>query len=165
MKYLTLLILIFIFSCSTGSNYIKKTDADSSVLLIGQIDRAELFRELPEWNLGLTYYRPDPVILDSLNKVTKDLSVEIYLGTWCGDSRREVPHFIKIIDALEITLFNDIKIWAVDRDKKIPDSNLAQEKDIKFVATFIIYQDNEELGRIIESPNNTLESDLLKIVW
>jgi len=36
--------------------------------------------------------------------------------------------------------------------------------DIKRVPTFIIYENGEEIGRIIETPKKSLEKDLEKIV-
>jgi thiol-disulfide isomerase/thioredoxin len=164
MKYFNFFILFVFFSCSPDSTFYKKTEADGSSVLIGLIDRSLLFQEFPEWELGLKYYRPDPAVLDSLRKISKDLSIEIFLGTWCGDSRREVPHFFKIIDELDTDLFNNVQLWAVDRSKKIPGSDLAENRNIKYVATFIIYSDDVELGRIIEVPEKTLEEDMLRII-
>jgi len=164
MKYLNLLILIVFVSCSPESSFHKKTDADGSTVLIGRIDRSLLFQEFPEWDLGLKYYRPDPAVLDSLRKISKRVSMEIFLGTWCGDSRREVPHFFKIVDELGTDLFADIQLWAVNRGKKIPDSDLADKRNIEYVATFIIYDGDNELGRIIEMPEKSLEKDILRII-
>ena len=164
MKYLLLLLLVVIFSCAPKSEFIKPIESDGSSILVGSITREVLFKENPEWELGLKFYKPDQVIMDSLNNVTKDLSVDIFLGTWCGDSRREVPHFFKIVDELNIKLFNKIHLWALDRSKKLPASNLAEKKNIKYVATFIFYNADEELGRVVEQPQNTLESDILKII-
>lgn len=164
MKYIISFLLVVIFSCAPKSEFIKSIESDGSGILVGSITREVLFKENPEWELGIKFYKPDQVIMDSLKNVTKDLSVDIFLGTWCGDSRREVPHFFKIVDELNIKLFNEIHLWAVDRSIKLPASNLVEEKNIKYVATFIIYDADEELGRVVEQPQNTLESDILKII-
>ena len=164
MKYLNLLVIIVFVSCAPESSFHKKTDADGSSVLIGHIDRSLLFQEFPDWELGLKYYRPDPAVLDSLRKISKKISMEIFLGTWCGDSRREVPHFFKIADDLGTDLFADIQLWAVDRSKRIPASDLADKRNIEYVATFIIYDGDDELGRIIESPEKSLEEDILRII-
>ena len=36
--------------------------------------------------------------------------------------------------------------------------------DIELVPTFIFYRNGEELGRIVETPEDTLEKDLAEIV-
>ena len=34
----------------------------------------------------------------------KDVSVLCFMGTWCGDSRRETPRFYKIMEAANFDL-------------------------------------------------------------
>ena len=59
---------------------------------------------------------------------------------------------------------DNIKLWAVDRNKSLG-SGITQEKSITRVATFIFLVDNEEIGRIIESPKSgRLEEDIRAIV-
>ncbi len=151
MKYIISALWIFMFSCASGPDFVIKTEPDDSKMLVGQISREILFNEFPEWRLGLEYYRPDQKIIDSLKQINKSISVEIYLGTWCGDSRREVPHFFKITDDLKSSLFNDIQIWAVERNKTLPGSNLAKEKEIQYVATFIFYDGTREWGGLLNN--------------
>lgn len=89
--------------------------------------------------------------------------VTIVMGTWCPDSRMQVPQFYKILDELQ---FPDerIKLICVDRKMKTP-NNETDELDIKRVPTFIFYDANKnELGRIIEFPEETLEIDSEKIL-
>ncbi|MEZ4907148.1 MAG: thioredoxin family protein [Saprospiraceae bacterium] len=91
-----------------------------------------------------------------------DISIKVFLGTWCSDSRREVPRFIKILNEAGFDMQN-LEIMCLDRDKKAPDYT-SNTFNIQYVPTFIVYQKNKELGRIIETPENTLETDLLKIL-
>ncbi len=164
MKYLQSLIIVVIFSCSAHQEYVIKTEPDGSKILVGHITREILFSQNPEWSLGLEYYRPDQAVINSLRQVNKMIRVEIFLGTWCGDSRREVPHFLKIADQLEGMIFEHIEIWGVDRQKTIPGSRLPEKRNIKYVATFIFYDDDREIGRIVEQPKGKLESDILSIL-
>jgi hypothetical protein len=46
------------------------------------------------------------------------------------------------------------------KDKEIE----AKRYDIKKIPTIIIYRNNTEIGRIIETPHTTLEKDLLDIL-
>jgi hypothetical protein len=43
-------------------------------------------------------------------------------------------------------------------------SDEAEELDIEFVPTIIFYKDGSEIGRIVETPAESLEKDLLKIL-
>ena len=56
-----------------------------------------------------------------------------------------------------------LEFIGVDRLKKTHDYSIKELK-IKRVPTFIFYKEGKEIGRIIESPNETLEKDFLKIV-
>ena len=84
------------------------------------------------------------------------------MGTWCSDSRREVPRFFKILDKLNYDQKN-VTLICVDRKKAAQTGNVDKLK-IELVPTLIFYKDNAEIGRIVESPKETLEKDLMKIV-
>jgi len=58
---------------------------------------------------------------------------------------------------------NEMDLITLDRDKK---SGLGLEdgKNIHHVPTIIIYKRGKELGRIIESPIETLEEDIFNIL-
>lgn len=56
-----------------------------------------------------------------------------------------------------------LEIICVDRKKK-GFADEANGIDINFVPTFIFYINGNEIGRIIELPNITLEPDFLKIL-
>jgi thiol-disulfide isomerase/thioredoxin len=161
----TLFIAMMVISCAnTGKNFVIQVQPDGSKMIVGQVERDTLFTYFPEWDFEYKYYQPDPVILDSLQKIDKNIAVEIYLGTWCGDSRREVPHFFKILDTLKESPFERIDLWAVNREKLIPESDVTDQKNIERVATFIFKYGNSELGRIVERPSDLMESDILHIL-
>ena len=84
------------------------------------------------------------------------------MGTWCSDSRREVPRFFKILDAVNYPS-DKVAIICVDEDKKTRGNELTGLK-IELVPTLIFYKNGNELGRIVESPNDTLEKDIIKIL-
>ena len=93
----------------------------------------------------------------------KDYRVIIVLGTWCEDSRREVPRFYKVLDHL---LFPSMytRIILVDKNKK-DDKDKAEKLNIEYVPTFIVTDRNgKELGRIVEKPTKSLESDLCELM-
>lgn len=90
----------------------------------------------------------------------KALSVKIFLGTWCSDSRREVPRFNNIMSFLNVT---NIETFGLDKNKKSLEKH-EKGMNIHHVPTFIIYQNGKEINRIIETPVETLEKDLIAII-
>jgi thiol-disulfide isomerase/thioredoxin len=147
-----------------GRDFIILIQPDGSKMIVGEIERDSLFAYFPEWEFEYKYYQPDPAVLDSMERYEEIISVEIFLGTWCSDSRREVPHFFKIIDNLRQSPVEGVTIWAVDRKKEIPESDIVEQRKIKRVATFIFYDDDEEIGRIVERPVQLFEADMLQIL-
>lgn len=106
------------------------------------------------------YYQPEDSIIKLIN--LDSIKIVLVLGTWCSDSRREVPYFYKILDQLKFDEKN-LTVFSVDRKKQAEGYDIDQFI-IERVPTFIFYKNNSELGRIIETPNETLERDILKII-
>ena len=70
--------------------------------MIGQCTRDAFQKEsYKEWfNKNYTDYEVNTTLLKRAKGKVKGVNIEVFMGTWCGDSRREVPRFYKIIDAL-----------------------------------------------------------------
>ncbi len=107
-------------------------------------------------------YEPDITVVDSLNWQITNLKMLVVYGTWCSDSRREVPRLLKILD-LSMFPAEKLTLIAVDRKKQAEGFDAAS-KDIQLVPTVIVYSGDKELGRIIETPGETLEKDIFKIL-
>lgn len=136
-----------------------------STWLLGYFDPARL-RQAPysEWYLkGMDEYMPKTDALNRLYDMSKDnLSIKIVMGSWCPDSRREVPRFMKI---LELWQFPEDKVTfvGVDEEKNSPVGDFASLNIVR-VPTFIFYKNNSEAGRIIEVPKASLEQDMVNIL-
>jgi tetratricopeptide (TPR) repeat protein len=103
---------------------------------------------------------------EQLKPLLQNKRMEVFLGSWCGDSKREVPHMIKIlqkagIDTARLSSF--LLITAPAHTNKVR-STRKEGKNIHHVPTFIVYDDTKEIGRIVESPVISLEKDLLAIL-
>ena len=108
-------------------------------------------------------YKTDNITLDSFT--LKKCKVTIIGGNWCSDTRQQLPRFIKIIEKCGYDK-NTLKIIFVDRKKKCSNciDSIANFK-VKFIPVFIFYnQKGEEIGRITESPQKTLEADIIEIL-
>lgn len=138
---------------------------DATTWLLGDINPDWLYREPHgEWySRGINEYVPDSTVMKEVKKLnTEGLTITIVLGTWCPDSRREVPHFMKIVDLWGFPL-EKIRMIGVDINKIAPLGEFSL-LDIQRVPTFIFYEKNIEVGRIIEVPVTSLEQDMVKIL-
>lgn len=161
-----LLLLVFVALIPAQQKYKIIIDEKSEKqMLVGEISRSAFQDTSYSWWFNSEYenYNPSKIILDSISNKIKDVDITVILGTWCSDSRREVPRLFKILDSLGYPS-NKVKLIAVDRNKK----DLSGETDsllIELVPTFIFYREGKELGRIVEAPAESLEKDINKIVW
>jgi thiol-disulfide isomerase/thioredoxin len=168
MKIKTLIFCLSILVPSlTFAQKLNQRATDSKnqkEILIGNCDRAGLeSAPFGEWfQKEYSDYKPDTQTLDLIRKQMKRVKIVLVMATWCSDSRREVPRFYKILDYQKIKS-KKMKVICVDRNKKAGDLPISDLK-ATYVPTFIIYKKNKELGRIIESPAETLEKDLLKFL-
>lgn len=82
-----------------------------------------------------------------------------FFGTWCHDSQREIPRYMRLSEAsaLKTTYI------AVDRDKRDPAGQAARWR-ISKVPTFILLREGRELGRIVERPRVDLRTDLTELL-
>jgi len=99
--------------------------------------------------------------LKNINKFSKEVTVEVFFGTWCDDSRYWVPSFIGLIDKTELA--DQVSLVAVPRSKKTAETTKLKEI-IERVPTFVFWRDGEEIGRIVEAPEVSLVMDMIEIL-
>ena len=164
---LTVLILLFAINAKAQQELNKKIEDQNKhkEVMINKCTREALisFPEFKEsYELNYNYYKVDSASLKEIGKTLKDTKITIVLGTWCDDSKFQVPHFLKIIDKLNIRAEN-LTFIAVDGMKKA-ENGLIDNLNIQHVPTFIFSnKKGVEIGRIVESPKETLEKDILKL--
>lgn len=109
-------------------------------------------------------YAFDPDAMAELKKAKiGNYSITIFLGTWCSDSHRDFPRFIKILEQLNYPM-QKLTIIAVNRKKESPNGEEGP-LNIQKVPTFIIFKYGKEIGRIVEHPKTGwLERDLVEIL-
>ncbi|HUR81255.1 MAG TPA: peptidylprolyl isomerase [Thermoanaerobaculia bacterium] len=144
------------------------TTANVSLPLeIGTMSPERLLSMVPEYSERKTSYKPDLTVLEMVKDSIRDGDrVEVYMGTWCKDSQREVPKFLRILDDLraQYNVALPATFVAVDRAKQQPAALIAG-KHVEKVATFIYYRGDQELGRIVETTQSPLfEDDLLALL-
>lgn len=123
-----------------------------------------------EWKQGAgwaTYeaptYEPDP---DEIKKlvplVDRNLSFALFGGSWCPDSKSEMPKVVKLLEKLQIPLAT-VPVYGVDYDKK-EFTGAAEKYGIERVATLVVLRAGKVVGRIVEYPRESWTKDLLKLL-
>ncbi|MDC1161561.1 thioredoxin [Gammaproteobacteria bacterium] len=127
--------------------------------VVGDISIKTLFENHEGFQDNYEEYQPGNLLDPALFR-----GVEIYMlfGTWCHDSKREVPRLLSLLNKLDVPEnqinligLNFMKNDSQDRGKKF---------QIKKTPTFVFLRNQKEIGRIVEMPEISLEADLLKIL-
>ncbi|HYX23963.1 MAG TPA: thioredoxin family protein [Thermoanaerobaculia bacterium] len=137
----------------------KKEEA----VLVGPATREQIEGAAPEWVQAEVEAQPDAGKTKALAAVASGTEVTVFLGTWCGDSRREVPRFWRALDLVGGAVPFKISYVAVDRHKKEP-AGPVTESGVQFLPTFIVRRDGREVGRIVETSPHGVENDLLALL-
>lgn len=151
-------------SIPTGSEY---TDAHGNLNLLGRTDRDRL-QQAPfaEWfNKNYADYKIDTNTAEQLKPLLKGKQFTIFMGTWCGDSKREVPRIYKILDYCGVKPSQVQLINVSNQDSMYKQSPQHEERGqyILRVPDLLVYDNKQEKGRVVESPVVSLEKDLLTI--
>lgn len=152
------LLAVALFSaCASGQRMASSEKLDNDPLL-GVVSIDQILDHEPSWADALLAATPDLGAAERLAIGGPGTEIEIFLGTWCKDSRRELTRLWHALDAVGID-GSEIRYIGVDRDKVEPEE-LVAGRDIRFVPTVIVSKDGDEVGRIVESAPNGIEHDL-----
>ncbi|MFK7747416.1 MAG: thioredoxin family protein [Kordia sp.] len=168
-KFFTFLLILFVcqISLSQSVNQLTK-DARDRDMLLGEITKEGFTsNSFNSWfSPNYEAYEPDATIIKKLKKKLKKYSITIFMGTWCGDSKREVPKFMKLLDAADFPA-EKLRIVGVNNARtNYKQGPNGEEKGLNIhrVPTFIVYNKRgKEVGRIVEHAVESLEADLLQI--
>lgn len=146
IRFLAALLVLF-------SSMVYATDAPHR----GDITTDDLLKDYPAFNKVYESFSPSKEELVKI-KALQGKQVLVFLGTWCHDSEREVPRFLKLLNAAKVQL-DSLRLVAVGYDKLDP-NGLAKQYDVRYTPTIIVSDGEKELVRMIEKPKQSIAADL-----
>jgi hypothetical protein len=159
-------------AADTTRGFVRQESARGP-LLLGPVTAADILAAFPAWPEELDGWQPDTTTVAVLQAVAEPTDVQVVLGTWCGDSRREVPRFWRLLEVVANPVLR-LEMVAVGRaDDEAANQVLAElglgadfraELGIDKVPTFIFRRQGGEIGRIVETPVVSLEGDTAAIL-
>jgi len=123
---------------------------------VGAIQSADLLSQFATFSASYHRYQVSEQDKRIAASFPDDLVIDVYFGTWCHDSQREVPRLLKSLGAKAT---QSINLIALDYKKAEPNGR-AKEKGVSFTPTFIISRNGVEIGRIVERPEQSLMADI-----
>lgn len=166
MKLQFLSLVVILSQTCFGQNGQTYQNSRDETHLCGPIQIADL-----ETDLFKKWYNESYEAFDfeedsyKWKKKLKKTQVDIYLGTWCGDSKNWVPKFVNLWDQLGLdrSQLNFIALYDGEENYKQGPKGEELGKNIHRVPTFIFKNDQQEYARIVESPSSDLITDLAQI--
>lgn len=160
----TVVIGLNVSDDSTEEKEHKLSEEIPQKMLLGEFQRKALEKKpYAKWfKNNYNSFEPEDDSFEVISENISDYEITLVMGTWCKDSKREVPKFYKIIDEAGYDS-EKIKIIGVNYYKEAPD-HIEQELNVHRIPTIIFYKDGKEVNRFVEFPVDNLEKDLAEIV-
>lgn len=161
-------ILFFVLACT--SNPTVEYDQiiinyEGEEILVGPLTLDRLSQE--DWfAYHYDFNDPNTEVLNEINDQIHAMEITVFLGTWCSDSREQLPGFIRMLKYLAYDL-DKLKLIGLEKkeDRSMVSPGKYEEgKNITHVPTFIFYISGQEIGRIVEFPEKSLEEDMVRII-
>ena len=147
--FASIFLIFSLFACASASD---KTPG----IAVGEISKQVLLAEYAEFSRQYDKFSLNDQQIEQVRSWPKELAIDVYFGTWCHDSQREVPRLLKaLVENHQIK----VNLYALDGKKSDPQGR-AQEARIKYTPTMIVTLAGKQIGRIIESPKQDLITDI-----
>ncbi|MCK4305680.1 MAG: hypothetical protein KAY24_15690 [Candidatus Eisenbacteria sp.] len=131
--------------------------------MLGLISEQELLARQPVYRRRAEAYDPDPEMITCLAGIGETVDVVAFFGSWCQICKHSLPELLRIHDLINNPSFS-LTLVALDEDVVEPEDWISN-CGISRVPSFIVRIDEEEIGRIEEEPEISMEVDLVRILF
>jgi hypothetical protein len=131
----------------------------------GGVEPGRLDAAFPAYADERERYVPEERWLQVLRSAVLRYELTVAMGTWCSDSREQLPRLQKVLAALgQQSPFEAPRLIAIDRSKTI-DARDWPFGVVELVPTIAVSTGGREIGRIAEAPaSGRIEEDLVRIL-
>jgi hypothetical protein len=164
VAFILTIICVTAIAQSPKPGYSVSKDNTGTIIFNGQITFDDLNKEKSfGWlKSGADDYKPKAAAIAYLTKNLSQYNMIVFMGTWCSDSRYLVPKLEKVLQLTAYPMQQNT-MYGVDHAKKT--KAIADDKyNITLVPTIILLKGQQEIGRITETVQASIEADLAAII-
>ncbi len=166
MKLFISILLLMIYSNLNAQvfiDYDRIVEKDKSIIMKGSFSIKNLKEANYTWfNKNCETAKFSYEQIDELRGRFNDIKFIVFLGTWCSDSHRLIPPFIKLLEKIDYPL-ERVQLYGVDRNKET--KGIEQRLyHIDRVPTIILMRENIEVGRITETVEKNIQYELRQLL-
>ncbi|HTR82749.1 MAG TPA: thioredoxin family protein [Bacteroidota bacterium] len=164
MQWRWAIFCVALLFAGCGDSYQVVPDPYGQKVITGRMTPALLASDssFGWYRKNFSSFTPDSASVAYLSTSAQDIHFIVIGGTWCGDTKRELPKFFKTMEAAHIPE-SHIELYGVDRSKENSEHS-AEKYDVVSVPTFIVISHGKEIGRIVEQTKKGIEFDLVDIL-
>ena len=130
--------------------------------LVGPTTQQEVRQQHRIFDIYSNRYDPDSAAVAYLASVQDTVTIHVLFGTWCHDSKREIPALFKTLELADNPHLI-LNMTAVSRTKTDP-TNAYERWQLEYTPTLVITRNGKEIGRIVEESSHSIEHDLADIL-
>ncbi|MDR9366453.1 MAG: thioredoxin family protein [Balneolaceae bacterium] len=130
--------------------------------LTGIVSEEKIIQNDRIFEIYIKRYQPDSTAIAYLANLNKEVNLKVFMGSWCRESRKYIPQLMKILQVADSDNIQ-VEYIAVNAQKNIPLSFLKNHQ-IKYIPTILVFDDRNELGRIVEKPQMPIELEIVEIL-
>lgn len=165
MRKLLFIATLFISVNSMAQSFEKSIgNTRDEIIYKGTVTFADLEKETTfKWfTEGAATYKPDAESITYLKKELKNYDMVVLMGTWCEDSHNMIPKLFRVLRDTDYK-FTKFTMYGLDRNKQ-GRNNEEEKYRVTSVPTVILFSGEEEIGRITELVEKSVEADLEVII-
>ena len=160
----SILAAMVLAGCGAGDSFQLTTDPVGTKIVTGRFSPSLL-----ESDSSFVWYphefksfNPDSSSVAPISTHAANLHFIVVGGTWCSDTRRELPRFFKTLAVAHVD-GEKVELYGVDRSK-VSQDGLTERYNINRVPTFIVFLQGQEVGRIVEFSKPGIDIELANIL-
>ncbi len=160
----SILTLLFLGGCGAGDSFQLTMDPVGTKIVTGRFSPSLLESDssFVWYRQDYTSFNPDSSSVAFVSAHASDLHFIVVGGTWCGDTKRELPRFFKTLASAHVAV-EKVELYGVDRSK-VSNDGLTERYNITRVPTFIVFLQGKEEGRIVEFSKPGIDIELANIL-
>lgn len=155
----------FGFEVQAQSQEVKATyDSAGNKILIGRINEGMLANDTAfRWFYqGVNRYQPNAEWLKYISYYRDSFNVVAFVGTWCPDTKNLLPEFYRVMIGSSYPI-STMTVYGLD-EQLHGTGGEAKLFHVKKVPTFIFLHNGQEIGRIGDHVQRSMEADIVSIL-
>jgi len=162
MRHFIMAYFLAVVSLVSAQENNSPVSINGELMIIGHTTYENILNHFEDWRAVADTVTVDSAMVQQFQNIQEPVHILLFVGTWCGDSRRGVPPFMAVFQAANNPHLQ-LEIIGVTRDKEDPEG-LAPQYGIERVPTFVILKDGKEIARLVEFPQKTFARDFIDVL-